>query len=303
MTSFTRKLLRFTFVLSNNAVFEGTGSNTLTVTGLRATVNTKGSGLPAFPEAEGRINGLRQDDMNALTALANVVSSGSPLPFQRNTVLIEADSGNGQGWSTVFAGQIVSAGPDYTGAPDVALRFFARAMFFESINPANVTSYTGATDVATIVSAIAAKIGKVVENNGVEGIMLDSPYFAGTLGDQLKAVAEQAGIDVYNEFSDNVIAICPKGQPRRLPTWELSPASGLVGYPTLDSRGFIQAHAIYNPAFRFGGRLTIRGSDVPRANGEWLIGAMSNQLETIKPGGNWFSDLLCYPPGQLPAFA
>jgi hypothetical protein len=119
-----------------------------------------------------------------------------------------------------------------------------------------------------------------------------------TLAEQLRTVAQQAGIDVYTE--GNVVAITPKGVPRNVPTWVLSPATGLVGYPTLDSRGYVQVRSVFNPAFRFGGPVRIEGSDLPRANGSWMIGVLSHQLESLDPGGSWFSDLLCYPPGSLP---
>lgn len=294
MTSFAAKQLRFKFVLSNGITFDQSNSNELTVTGLRATVRIKGSGFPAFPEADLRINGLRQQDMNALTAL-----SFQTLGVERNTVIIEANGGDGNGWSSVFAGQIITAGPDYTSAPDVAFHAFARVLGFESINPATPTGYTGATDVAVIVQTIATKMGfGKIENTGVVGITLDSPYFANTLAEQLRTVVQQAGIDCY--IDGNVIAITLKGQPRVTPTWVLTPSSGLVGYPTLDSRGFIGARSLFNPAFRFGGRVRIAGSDLPRANGDWLIGTLSLLLESVKPGGAWFSDLLCYPPGSLP---
>lgn len=292
MTTFAAKQLRFTFTLSNNATFEGTGNNTLVVSGLRAAVRIKGSGLPAFPECDVLINGLKQDDMNALTAL-----SFQTLALQRNSLVVDADSGNGQGFSTVFAGQIITAGPDYSDMPAVSFRAQCRVLGFESINPATPTGFTGATSVATIVQTIAAKMGFAFENNGVD-VVLNSPYLPLTLAEQLRTVCQQAGIDCYTE--GNVIAITPKGQPRSVPTWVLSPATGLVGYPTLDSRGFIQVRSVFNPAFRFGGPVRIEGSDLPRANGDWLIGVLSHHLESLAPGGPWFSDLLCYPPGSLP---
>ncbi len=125
MTTFTKKDLRFTFVLSNNAAFDVTGNNTLTVNGLRATASIKGAGMPAFPEAELAIFGLKQDDMNALTALAF-----SPDGMQRNTVTVEADGG--RGFSTVFSGQIITSGPDYDAIPQVPLKVFARVLGFDS---------------------------------------------------------------------------------------------------------------------------------------------------------------------------
>lgn len=292
MTTFTKKDLRFTFILSNNAIFAGTNNNTLKVNGLRASAMIRGSGLPAFPEADLTVFGLKQDDMNALTGL-----QFQPLAMQRNTVLVEADSG--QGFSTVFSGQIITSGPDYDGIPAVPLKVQARMLGFESLNPATPTSYTGSASVANIINSIASKMGYAsVENNGVN-VNLSNPYFGGTLADQLRAVASQAGIDVYLE--GNVLAICPKGAPRQHQTFVLSPQSGLVGYPKLDyARGYVNVKALYNPAFRFGGPITVQGSDVPMANGSWVIGTITHNLEASTPSGAWFSNMLLYPPNSLP---
>jgi hypothetical protein len=78
-----------------------------------------------------------------------------------------------------------------------------------------------------------------------------------------------------------------------------------------DSRGYIHVRALFNPAFRYGAPLTISGSDVvidskvpkplnSRADGNWVIGWLSHTLEALKPNGAWFTDMLLYPPGQLP---
>jgi hypothetical protein len=290
MNSFTVKNLRFTFILPGNVTFDGTQSNTLQVAGLRASVNIKGAGAPTFPEAEFMIYGLTQSDMNKLTA---VNSSFQPLAIARSTVIIEADSG--QGFGTVFSGQIITSGPEYASVPYVPLKGSARVLGFESLNPATPTSYTGSTTIVSIVQAIADKLGYTVENNGVTG-SLNKPYFPGTLVDQLRAVKQQAGISMYTD--KNVIAICPAGQPRDVPGFTLSPSSGLVGWPGLDlSRGFVQVKSLYNPAYVFGGPLTVQDSGVPLANGQWVIGTYSHSLESFVIGqGKWFSELLLYPP-------
>jgi hypothetical protein len=290
VSTFSVKDLRFTFTLSNNAVFRyPDNSNVLQVNGLRDTAVIKGSGLPAFPEAELTIYGLNQSDMNALTSL-----QFQPLAMSRNSVIVEADNGNGQGFSTVFAGQIITSGPDYAGIPHVPLKVQARILGFESLNPATPTSYTGATSVANIVQTIAAKLGYVLENNGVTAI-LNNPYFGGTLVDQLRAVKQAAGIQMFVE--GNVIAICPPGVPRNQETFTIGPNAGLVGYPKLDfQRGFVRVKALYNPAFRFGGPINIEGSSVPLANGSWVIGTITHTLEAQTYNGQWFSDMLLYPP-------
>jgi hypothetical protein len=191
------------------------------------------------------------------------------------------------------------------------------------LNPAPAASYTGPTAVATIVQNLAAKMGYAFENNGVTA-QLNSPYFANTLAEQLRTVAQHAGIDVYidgqtapvSNFNaiagtpgNNVIAICPRGQPRNVPVWELNPQSGLVGYPVRESQGYIRARTLFNPAYRFGGLVNLQNSGLANSptgspafdvnTGKWLIASVSHTLESLKFGGQWFSDLLCYPPGSV----
>lgn len=295
MTSFTVKDLRFTFTLANNAMFETSNNNVLTVNGLRARAAIKGAGFPAFPEAELAVFGLKQSDMNALTSLAF-----QPDFTARNTVLVEAN--NGQGFTNVFSGQIITSGPDYDGIPSVPLKMLARVLGFDSLNPADPSQFTGGTvSVDSIVRSIAAQFsggGYVVENTDVTAT-LTNPYFSGTLTDQLRAVASQANIEVNIE--GQVIAIRPKSMARNQTGFTLSPASGLVGYPKLDfQRGYVYIKSLFNPAFRFGGPITVQGSSVPLANGSWIIGTLSHELESQMPGGKWFSNLLLYPPGKPP---
>lgn len=311
MSSFAQKLLRVKFTLSNGSTFvaglPGDPPNQLTLVGLRTTAQILCKGAPAFPECDLTIFGMAQADMNALTSLTFEVTG-----VTRNTVQIDASSDGGVSFSTVYAGQITAAHIQYN-PPEASLRVLAQMAFFDQINPATPTSYPQSTDVATIVSAIAAKMGFAFENNGVTTQTGEATYYPGVLTEQLRDVVSHYGIDQYMESSAAVetLAICPKGAARKLPTFNLSPQSGLVGYPSVDSRGYIHARAFYNPAFRFGGPIIVSGSDVvidpnapatlnSRANGNWMIGQMSHTLEALKFDGTWFSDLLLYPPGKEP---
>lgn len=331
-TSFSEKKLRVTFTLANGTVFasagvNGTPANQLTLSGLRMSARIECAGAPAFPVCELSIWGMRQSDMNALSSLTLEVTG-----ITRNTVLVEADSGDGAGYTAVYAGQIVSSFIDYSNRPDVPLRVSSQVLFFEMVNPVQATSYTGPTPVATIIASLAAQMGCGFENNGVDTILPSAPYYHGTLADQLRSAAQDAGIDIYQEPSTTagslpglpvgpsstsptvVIAICPKGAPRNLPnTYTLSPRTGLQGYPAVDSRGYIRVRSLYNRAFRFGGPLKIAGSTVviegtgkdigtlnSRADGNWMIGTLTHTLEALKFDGAWFSDMLLYPPDQSP---
>jgi hypothetical protein len=317
MGNFAQKLLRVTFILSNGSTFpaatDGAPANQLTLTGLRTLASILCQGAPAFPTAEIAVFGMAQSDMNAVSALTFQVPG-----IQKNTIQLEASSDGGASWSTVYAGQIVSANVDYSALPDVALRVHAQMGFFDQLNPATPTSYPNGADVATVISNIATKMGFAFENNGVTGGPGGPLYYPGVLTDQLRDAVLHAGIDQYMEGGLSsgqgvqTIAICPKGAARNgIQPFNLSPASGLVGYPAVDSRGYIHVRAQYNSAFRFGGPLTISGSDVvidpkapqtlnSRANGKWLIGQLSHKLEALKFEGAWFSEMLLYPPGQEP---
>lgn len=306
--SFATKQLRVTFKLSTGAVFQGTNANTLVLAGLRTSVVVRGLGFPAWPDAELAIYGMKQADMNALASLAFQLEQ-----VNRNYVQVDANSGNG--WGTVFAGQIVNAAPDYSQRPEVCLRVQARVLYDASLQATPAVSYTGSTDVAAIISTLATQAGFAFENNGVTA-QLSNPYLAGTLGDQIKKVAADAGIDAYIEgfgaevgnANRGVIAICPKGKPRNTQPFVLTPDSGLVGYPIPEARGYISVRALYNPAFRFGGPITIKGSTVvidgkalnTRADGNWFIGNIQNTLEAVKFDGAWFSDMLLQPIGTQP---
>ena len=302
--SYAAKRLRVTFTLSNGAVFEGSnGGNVLVLDGLRTIAMIRGSGFPAWPEADLAIYGMKQNDMNALTSLAFSLEQ-----VTRNGVQIEANGGNG--FSTAFNGQVVSAFTDYSGAPEVCLRVQCRALYLESLQSSPAVSYTGATDAATMLQNICAKIGYQFENNGVTA-QLSNPYCAGTVGDQIKQIVDAIGAQLFIE--NNVLSIAPKGVARSVPSFTLTPQSGLVGYPVPEARGYINVRALYNPSYRFGGPITISGSDVvidannksqqfnARADGNWYVGAISHILEAQKFGGAWFTDMLLQPLGTQQA--
>jgi hypothetical protein len=282
--SFTRKQLRVTFILAGNVVFQGTNSNTLILSGLRCIVNVKCAGAFQYSTASVQVFGMRQSDMNALTMLGWQRDA-----VQRNRIIIEANDGSG--WLNVFSGTIYEAGPDYSCPPDALLRVEANSLFVESLIPATPSSYPGTVDVATIVSNIAAAMSRTFENNGVD-VQLHSPYLPNTLPEQLRTVCEQAGIDFYDDSTGGILAITPRGQPRRTPLVHINPSSGLITQPTVDAAG-IQLVTLYNPGYRFGGPVSIENTNIPKANGKWFIYALDHCLESEMPGGSWISHLSC----------
>lgn len=291
MTTFTIKQLRFTFSLNTNARFAD-GSNTLRVSGLRATAQITYPGPPTFPSARLRIYGMKLSDMQALTALTQGV-----LTYTNNSVLVEANDGSG--WSTAFAGQLVTVVPDFGGIPDVALDIFSQTLGYELLMPETATSYPVAADVATVITTIAAKMGKKLVNSGVNQSFSGPVYFPGTPADQLRAACKKANILAYVDKAGlfaGIVEIAPKGVPRpALPVWQLSPQNGLVLYPTLDSVNLIGAKAVYNAGAFYGGKVTISGSQQKYANGSWIIWDISHSLSSLMPKGPWFTQFTAQP--------
>lgn len=285
--TFTEKQLRFTFTLATNAKFQG-NNNTLRIEGLRATADVTFPGPPSFPTAEVRIFGMKPSDMAALTGLTFQV-----LTYQRNSMLIEANSG--QGWTTVFAGQIVTSVPIFAEQPDVSLDITAQTLGYDLLNPATPTSFPQVASFEQVLKTIVLKMNQDFDNGGVKGSFSGPTYFAGTPAEQLRIAARKAGL-VYYTDKVGVVEIGEPGVARNVPRWILTPTSGLVSYPTLDSVNLIGVTAVFNPALRFGAPLRIQFSEQRGANGDWVIYDCKHALSSLMPDGPWFTVMTAQPP-------
>ncbi len=288
MTSYGEKYLRTTLILPA-ANFPGTSSNTLTLTGYRASAVIQGAAL--YPNAlDLTIYGMRETDMNAVTILW---SASKPTEVQTRALVTLEASPDGSAWTQVFEGQFVQAQPDYRQVPYACLRAQAitgNGLQLESVPP---TSYRGATSIAQVAQFLASQMGFALENNGVTG-NLSSPYYPGTYMDQFRQLCEHANLDFY--FDGNAtLAICPKNKPRQGKTVPVfSPSSGLRGFPTIQQYG-IHVETLFTPALSLGGEIQIQGSIVPSANGAWLPKMVRHELESLMPDGAWFTSMDCYP--------
>jgi len=277
-----QKQLRITLTTSGGAVFPGTNSSTLILTGLRMNTVTEQIARLATT-ADIRIYGMDPADMNALTILFFKTA------VLDQTVLLEANDGSG--WTQVFAGTMIEAQPDYSGAPDVFFHIQATFGYFSQVESVKPTGFTGSADVVQIIGVIAGNMGLTVENNGVSG-QLSNPYFPGTYFDQLKSVCQAANVDFY--IDGTVLAITPANQPRQNPQPVIiGQQSGLIGYPVFQRFG-ITVSCIWNPGITGGSPITVQ-SDLPGANGNWTPLSIRHTLDSMVPGGQWKSELQCFP--------
>lgn len=279
MPSFdNKKQLRFVVTLGTGK-FGSSNNDTIVLQGFRATADIDKAGGMMMGTLRAKIYGVKQADMNSVTTLQ--WKTGTLIP---NTVEVYAIDGPAE--TLVFAGNIVNAWADYQSMPDVFLHIQAQSAFFNALKAIPPRSFKGGVDVASVMAQIARDLGYTFENNGVTARLVDV-YLPNTGMEQAKDLARAAGCDLY--LDDKILAITPPNVPRRVIIPLISPASGLVGYPTFDGVG-VNFQTLFNPAITFGGSIKLE-TDVQQAAGEWVVTSVGHRLESEKPGGAWFSNV------------
>lgn len=279
MPSFdSKKQLRFVVTLGTGK-FGSSNNDTITLQGFRAIADIEKAGGMMMGTLRAKVFGVKQADMNSVTTLQ--WKAGLLIP---NTVEVFAIDGAAE--TLVFAGNIVNAWADYQSMPDVYLHIQAQSAFFNALKAIPPRSFKGRVDVASVMAQIARDLGYIFENNGVTTQLTDV-YLPNTGMEQAKDLARAAGCDLY--LDDKILAITPPNVPRKVIIPLISPASGLVGYPTFDGVG-VNFQTLFNPAVTFGGSIKLE-TDVQQAAGEWVVTSVNHRLESEKPGGAWFSTI------------
>ena len=232
MGSFSeKKQLRFVITLGTGS-FDAAGKyDQITLQGFRASVDIDKAGGVQMGTLRAKIYGVSQSDMNTCTSFTMQAPKDGGYTYQPNTVKVYAIDGTAE--SLVFAGNIVNAWADYQGMPDVFLNIQAAAVMYGQLKPVPPRSFKGAVDVATVMGQIASDMGFAFENHGVN-VKLSDVYLSNTNFEQAKELAHMAGIGLWPD--DGVLAITQSPRtPRESKAIPLiSPATGMVGYPTYD---------------------------------------------------------------------
>lgn len=279
MSSFTnKKELRFVITLGTGK-FGSSDNNQIILQGFRAIANINKAGGQMMGELHARIYGVSQTNMNAVTTLQ--FQTGFLI---KNTVQIYAIDGDVE--TLVFTGNIINAWGDYLGMPDVFLQIQAQSQYVTGLTSSQPISIKGGINAATVMSRIAADMGLTFENNGVDTIVTDV-YLANTSKEQALELARMCGFTLY--IDDKVLAITNPYQPRAGLIPEISPSSGLIGYPTFDAFG-VNFTTLFNPAILFGGAIKLTTSITP-ASGQWVVTSVNHILEAEKPNGLWQSQV------------
>lgn len=282
-TGFTKKLIELTITLGTGDFGADLG-DTVTISGLRMMVDVVNAGGPSMGMATLRVYGLPFEMMNKLTTIG-VINNAIRV---KNTILIAAGDAE-TGMQNVFQGVISEAFGDYNAAPDVPFNVIAYAAYDAALKPVGAISYQGATDVGGIMQTISNEMGLIFENNGVD-VKLSNPYLPGTNLDRVRALASAA--DFRWTMDRQVLAIWPRNGARSGEVPIVSSETGMIGYPSLSSKG-MDIRMAFNWNMRLGGNVMVESS-LPMACGEWNIFNVSHSLSTEMPDGPFFTRIEVY---------
>lgn len=293
MSNFSKKLLQFTFTLTNST-FANTGKNTTTVAGLRATCSILKAGFPQMGSAVIRIYGMDLSTMNQLSTLGQRVFQGS-----FNQVLVTAGSAE-TGFGIAFWGNINNAYIDFTEYPNVALQCEAFTESGLSILPKLPTSITGAADVIPVLQGLAAAGNLAFENNGVSGITIPNLYIYGSVLDQIKDIQQQLskviGIGIIGNTSGGTLAVWNLKTGRNGVSPTISSLDGsMIGYPSYTPNG-IMVKCYYNPNVQFQKSIIVFSQFLTAANRTWQVFGLDHNLDTALPNGKWETTVQGFDP-------
>jgi len=284
--SLVQRLINVKFQLANGTFVES-GTDTVELSGLRITCDIVKAGGPSMGTLEMQIYGMTLSLMNQLSTLGIKVTL-----VPRNVVTVTAGDGE-SGMGTVFVGNITEAWTIFPedGSPNVSFHVAAHVLGAFSVAPAQPSSFTGSTDVATILNGLATQMALAFENNGVN-VKLNSPYFYGSPRDQALACVNAAAIS-WNGGDNGTLAIWPRGGSRGGLIPLLSKTTGMIGYPSYTAQG-ISVRSVFNPSIGFGSQIQVQSDFVKAANGMWAVYALNYELDSLMPNGRWRSFMQCY---------
>lgn len=279
---FTRKALRLTVSLGEGT-FGDTLSDTVELEGFRMLASLEQTGGESMGMCNVKVFGMRPELINQLTSIGTI----NKAVRLKNSIFLDADNGV-DGWQNVFQGTIFDAYADYNQAPDVGFNVIAYSGLSAALKPVQPTSYKGSVGVAQVMQDFADEAGLLFEDFGVD-VQLASPYFQGTSLAKIRKCARDAGI--FHVIDRGTLVIAPITTARGSEVPEVSKETGMIGYPTLSSKGMSIA-SIYNPTIELGNNINVT-SAISMACGKWNVTQLSHSLSSEMPDGPWFTYLEC----------
>jgi hypothetical protein len=336
--SFFRRAVDVTFQLGVGD-FGQAGYTTKTISGLRVQCHTEIAVGIGMGRAQVRVYGMTKNDMLQLSSVIRLASGKLVTRFNR--LLITAGdlplSGPAQPLAKIFQGQITSAMIVLLDQPNSIFEVTAHTGSFEASEMIDPTSYAGPIAAEQVLQTLASNANYTFENNGCHEILTD-PYFVGSIRDQMTQCIRATKTFEWNGLDNGTLAIWPKGgfraestsgnntiatptvtpastgnqivvtAPLELPL--ISPDTGMVGYPTTwNLAGTLVVTTEFNFDLKLGRRCKIQNaidpetgqSELPFADGIYVMQSIEHDLESEMPDGAWFTTLhaIAWPAADI----
>jgi hypothetical protein len=316
-----QRLIYISVTLAQNSqtnqpnTFNETGTDTVTLSGSRASVRIQDSGNPSTCTAEVKVWGMSPSLMNQLSTLGLVWNL-----MPKNLITIQAGDAV-RGLSPVFSGQIMAGYGDYSQQPDVPFVFSCNLTAAFAAITVPPTSFPAPFDVATAMAGFARQMNAGFLNSGNVHITLPPGYYKGSVIEQIQKCAADANI--YAKFplvnsKGNTLEIWPKtgsrGTTTSIPV--ISAQNGMISYPAFTQNGII-VKTIFDPLISVGGRVKVESSllsaiavaqpgrpNIANPSGpsipfptQWVVTKLDLALDTMLPHGEWCSIVYAMNPG------
>lgn len=281
MTDFTKRYLKAIIGLGTGQAGDGTPGTKYNLTDHRMSAEISAWGGETQGQALVRIYGLSRDLMNRLTTIGPIVYQ---VRAQNSLQILAGDDPDTL--STIYNGTIQTAFADYNNAPDVFLEVFATSAAVAALKKPKSSDYIGTVSVDFIMRDLAAKAGLAFGENADVSIVIQSPTYNGSYLDQIKACAYANKIDFKIENFTLSIKNTFGHYSGAIPV--ISPSTGMVGYPTLNSQGMF-VKSLFIPSLVLGGQIQVKDSELDAANGYWTVINVHHDLDSNTPNGKWFT--------------
>lgn len=282
MTYQTRKI-SVTISLESGSFTNNKSDNTLVISDAKIIASQSINGGTSGYTMSASIYGLSSDQMAKI--------SGSGFKYNsppKNVIRIKIDS------VIFFEGIIFWARPDYSQSPDVPLEIQAYAQPLTFNNPVTDTSIESSVHLKTLLSTVGKKVGMTVGRCDAD-ITFSGINLKGSVSDQLEQIRDAVrdhGVSIVSDLA--TLSAHKDGYALGEDIIELSPDSGLIGYPSFMEFGLF-CTAIYNPKYMLGSAVRLVTS-IPDASGDYVINYQSShQVSSWVDNGPFFSTLLLTP--------
>ncbi|EOV0997668.1 hypothetical protein ACOGYE_001953 [Edwardsiella piscicida] len=269
--------LRFEFT-NHAGAFDSTGNNKISISNVKALVSLNAVIGMTGSSAEISIYGLGLELLGSLSGKAQGLLD--PLE-QKISVSIFADD------SHAFSGVMTSSVANMNSAPDSCLMISAAANAELQNMTSRPFSAKDPQKLTDVITSICSAAGYNATFQKMEGMTTSgSPYFEGSVFDQLHRICTDYGIGMLVSPPDN-IEFWPSQDSREGAVPYISKEYGLIGYPIFSSGG-IMFQTQYSSLLSIGRPIDIE-TDLPHASGRYKLTTAKHELSSWVPGGPWHS--------------